>query len=159
MNDVVGERPSFSWPASWVMSAPCVGWLVARDTEGRPQVLVPGHGDAPIVARTIVAAWPQAISEGRVVEVLLVFDRGDPGLPIIVGLVHEAMSTPQAPVGDATSTGQRRVCIEATEELSLKCGQSVLTLRADGRITSRGSEISSRASGSNKIKGASVFIN
>ena len=102
---------------------------------------------------------PQAIADGRVVEVLLIFDRGDPGLPIIVGLVHEVMAAPPVRVGDRSAPEQRRVCIEATEELSLKCGQSVLTLRADGRITSRGSEISSRASGANKIKGASVFIN
>lgn len=159
MDDSVSERPAFGWPASWVMPAPCVGRLVARDAGGRPRVLVPGHGDAPIVARTIVAEWPQAIADGRVVEVLLIFDRGDPGLPIIVGLVHEVMAAPPVRVGDRSAPEQRRVCIEATEELSLKCGQSVLTLRADGRITSRGSEISSRASGANKIKGASVFIN
>ena len=151
MIDVVDERPSMTRSVAWALPAPCVGRLVGRDEAGRPLVLLPGQGEAAVTARSLLAEWPVTAVEGRPIEVLLVFDGGDPARPIIVGLLHATMAPP--------APAPARLSLEAAEELSLKCGQSVLILRADGRITSRGREISSRATGANKIRGSSVFIN
>jgi hypothetical protein len=48
---------------------------------------------------------------------------------------------------------------DAKDEIQLRCGKSSVTLRKDGKIEIKGTQIVSRASGVNRIKGASVAIN
>ncbi|MCC6418741.1 MAG: hypothetical protein IT429_10940, partial [Gemmataceae bacterium] len=48
---------------------------------------------------------------------------------------------------------------DAKEEIVLRCGKSSITLRKDGKVVVLGAEVVSRASGTNKIKGAAVRIN
>jgi hypothetical protein len=49
--------------------------------------------------------------------------------------------------------------IDAKESLTLKCGDAMLKLRADGKVLSKGVEIASVAKGTNRIKGGSVQVN
>jgi hypothetical protein len=49
--------------------------------------------------------------------------------------------------------------IEGRDEVVLRCGQGSITLRADGKIVIKGTQLVSRASDTNKIRGASVQIN
>ena len=53
----------------------------------------------------------------------------------------------------------RSVVIEAKKELTLRCGDSVIQLRRDGKLLVKGVEVVSRAKSTNKIKGGSVQIN
>ena len=49
--------------------------------------------------------------------------------------------------------------IEAEEEMILCCGKSSITLKKNGKIILRGTDLVSRSSGGNKIRGATVKIN
>lgn len=48
---------------------------------------------------------------------------------------------------------------EAEDKVSIQCGKAKITLHADGRITVKGTEILSRATGANRIQGGSVNLN
>jgi hypothetical protein len=54
---------------------------------------------------------------------------------------------------------QARLTLEATEVLTLKCGESTLDLRADGKLMIRGQDVLLRAKGTQRIKAGSVAIN
>jgi hypothetical protein len=49
--------------------------------------------------------------------------------------------------------------IEARENLTLKCGDGSITIRADGKILIKGKDLVSHAQRTNRIKGGSVAIN
>ena len=95
------------------------------------------------------------------------FEHGDPARPIIVGVVQSDATTlcecdcwtPQADNARNAVIDGRRVELKGAEEVTLACGKASITLTKDGRISLRGVEIVSRASGANKIRGASVSIN
>lgn len=53
----------------------------------------------------------------------------------------------------------RHVELEAHETLELRCGKAALLMSADGRITLRGTYITSQASATQRILGGSVSIN
>lgn len=97
-------------------------------------------------------------------QVLLVFENGDPHRPIIIGLLWEQTQTPaefelnNGHFDDIVVDG-RRFVFDAQEEIVLRCGQSSVTLRKDGKIVIRGSDLVSRSTGGNRIKGSTVRIN
>jgi len=49
--------------------------------------------------------------------------------------------------------------IEAKQNLTLKCGDGSITIRADGRILIKGRDLVSHAQRTNRIRGGSVAIN
>ena len=49
--------------------------------------------------------------------------------------------------------------IEATESLTLKCGEACVDLRADGAIMVRGEDVLLRAKGTQRIRAGTVSIN
>jgi hypothetical protein len=51
------------------------------------------------------------------------------------------------------------VVVEAKETLTLKCGESSVDLRKDGKLMIRGKDVLSRAKRSPRIKGGTVGIN
>lgn len=53
----------------------------------------------------------------------------------------------------------KTVSLEAQDEIVLKCGRSSLTLRRNGEVVLRGVRVLSRASQTQRIRGASVQIN
>jgi hypothetical protein len=53
----------------------------------------------------------------------------------------------------------KRVVLSAADEIVLRCGKSSITLTRAGKVVIRGAYLLSRASGVNRIKGASVQIN
>ena len=116
-------------------------------------------------------------------EAALLFNAGDLSKPVIVGIIHcemmEALENKkpahepdeawlnQIPVPDSQAEennlgivvdGKER-CIEAKEALTLKCGKASITLSKDGAIYLRGTYISSRSTGTQRILGGSVQIN
>ena len=129
--------------------SPCVGRVVQVTPNGELLVDYPGNQAGPLRAR-VAASGPLDKPDQ---PVLLVFENGDASLPIIVGAVSDT-------IGDSRLTPARgELKIEAKNELILVCGKSSITLRSDGRVIVKGAEILSRASGTNKIRGASVKIN
>lgn len=75
-----------------------------------------------------------------------------PQLPSLVGQLDETQDV------QVRADGKRTV-IEARHEIELKCGAGSILLKRNGKIIIKGSEVISRASGANKIKGGSVSIN
>jgi hypothetical protein len=93
-------------------------------------------------------------------EVVLIFERGDPRAPIIIGVLdrgkeHSALD--RSPV-DVDADGER-VVVTASKQVVLRCGQASITLTREGKVLIRGTYLSSHSSGVNRIKGGSVEIN
>ena len=141
------HKETTSWQAA---GAPQSGVLLEIGANGSPIVDFSGNELGPIPARTAIAS----ASAGD--TVLLVFDGGDPTRPIIVGIVRDRFekSHPQR-----LKIAAKEIIVEGTEEVSLRCGESSLILRKDGKAILKGREVLSRASRSNRIKGATVQIN
>lgn len=136
-----------------------IGELVGFSGEGaRPLVVYAGQpGGAALVARTV--ADVRGADIGR--EVLLIFEAGDPARPVIVGCLRadEPWPLDEAPAQvEADADGQRLV-VTAKEEIVLRCGQASITLTKAGKVLIRGTYVSSRSSGVNRIKGGSVQLN
>jgi hypothetical protein len=136
--------------------------------DGAPLVDFPGNAAGPLPARSLVALDPDALRDaarsGR--EVALLFDGGDPGRPIIVGVVQSATPALDAvlegtvsEVPEVATVDGRQVVLEGRDEVVLRCGPASITLRRDGRIVLRGAYVETHASGTNRIKGAFVKIN
>ena len=133
------------------------------DDTGAPLVdFVPNGAGSPLAARSTVALNEAHV--GR--EVALLFERGDPRSPIVMGLMWDGGQAAAA----ATETGVEeqdvhvqadgeRVTITAEKEIVLRCGKASLTLTRAGKVLIRGTYLLSRSSGVNRIKGGSVQIN
>lgn len=145
-----------------------VGRIVRLTEDGRAVVDFSGNPIGPIEARSVVQTHPEGNEIGNVeIPVLLFFENGDETLPIIVGVIRNTLHQNNLPrevtlyvnqPKDALLDGKKMV-FEAKEEIELRCGQSSVMLRKDGKVIIKGKEIISRASGTNKIRGASVKIN
>jgi hypothetical protein len=146
----------------------CVGQIVQVTADGQALVDFPGNLGGPIVARSVVEIPPRSFDDlHHGIPVLLVFENGDLTLPIILGVVrdtlypsgsHEEVTLSAKKPGDVIVDGKKRV-FEAKEEIVLRCGKSSITLRKDGKIVVKGTQLISRSSGTNKIKGSTVSVN
>jgi Domain of unknown function (DUF6484) len=145
-----------------------VGEIVQITKKGYALIDYPGNPMGPLVARSIISAPPKQTNEGDAcAPVLLVFENGDPSLPIIVGVIHDRLCPPTAQEGISLSAQRprdirvdgRKLVFDAKEEIVLRCGKGSITLKADGKVVVKGTQLVSRSAGPNKIKGASVSIN
>lgn len=151
---------------------PWVGWLT-KSPPGSLLIDFEGNRLGPLPARSTVPLTPEQLQQAIDSRqgVVLMFEKGDPSLPLIMGLVQAVSATPlvdailenlpasAAPI-EATVDGKPRVLeIEGQDEIVLRCGQASITLRRNGKILIRGVQVETRASGTNRIKGGSVQIN
>ena len=51
------------------------------------------------------------------------------------------------------------MALQASESLSLTCGQASIELRADGKVLIRGDDVLLRAKGTQRIRAGTVSIN
>jgi Domain of unknown function (DUF6484) len=146
--------------------AVCIGRIVEITADGRVLVDFPeNRGRRPVESRFVaLASSPLDDRSLAGTSVLIVFEDANPRLPIILGPVSERISAgAQAPgrraiVKQSEPDGSSAI-LEAKEEVLLRCGESSLSMRKDGKIVLKGRTIVSRASRANKIRGASVAIN
>lgn len=146
-----------------------IGEIVKIDAEGRAHVRVAGS-DESILARSVLDAGARiGDSPEQLIgaPVLLLFENGDPALPIIVGLIRDTLR-PDPSVAefklDASKSRDvlvdgRRLVLDAQQEILLRCGKSTILLQRDGKVLVRGAHLVSRSSGPNKIKGGSISLN
>jgi hypothetical protein len=148
------------------------GHLAGLDATGVPLVDFPGNTASPIPARMATVLDAKALQEAvaRRQKVVLLFENGNPGLPFIMGLIHEPSATPlldallERPPETALRPTEahvdgKRVVIEGQDEIVLKCGEASITLRRNGKVIVKGTHLESRATGTHRIKGGSVEIN
>lgn len=148
-----------------------VGWVAGEADGGALLVDFMGNRRGPLPARTSLmldtATRMQAVAQRQ--QAILLFENGDPALPLLIGLLQAPSATPLTdallsealPAGvprEARVDGQR-VVIEGREELVLRCGKATLTLRRDGQVLLRGVNIRTEADEVQRIKGGKVQIN
>jgi hypothetical protein len=137
-----------------------VGTLVGFTSSGEAVVDYPGNpAAASLEARSTVA-----LSEAdRGHEVALLFERGDPQRPLVMGRMHRPAPVAEvAPTasGEASVTRDgERLVFSAEREIVLQCGKASITLTKAGKILIKGAYLLTRSSGVNRIQGGSVQIN
>jgi hypothetical protein len=127
-------------------SRACAGRVARIEANGSVLVDFRGNERGPIRARVATSET----LDGKDEPVLLLFENGDWGLPVIVGVLRDGVRRREP---------KRTLAFEAADEITIACGKSSITLRRDGRVVIKGTELVSRASGTNKIRGAAVKIN
>jgi hypothetical protein len=150
-----------------------MGRLLEGSRPGALKVDFTGNQAGPLRARTTVpldaATIARAVAAKR--GVLLLFENGDPALPLVVGLVEESTggallgelltrpsAAPARTPAEARLDG-KRVVLEGKDEVVLRCGEASVTLRRDGKVIVRGTYVETQAKGINRIKGGAVKIN
>lgn len=130
-------RPADALPATMAATLEEVladGTLVVRDADGA--VL---HCDCLDTLGT--AAPPLAAGDQLLVHALAA-----PHRPVVIGRIGRCLRPAQAR-------------IEASESVSIKCGEASLDLRADGKVVIRGDDVLVRAKGTKRIRAGAVSIN
>jgi hypothetical protein len=148
------------------------GWLVGIDASGRPLVDFEGSLAGPVAAQLATALEARALQEAaaRRQKVVLLFENGDARRPFLMALIQEPSPTPlldelltnptpapRRPV-EAWVDGQR-VTIEGQDEVVIRCGAASITLRRNGKVVIKGTQLETSATGTHRIKGGSVEIN
>jgi len=130
------------------------GRLDALDADGCITLSVASLRLERLMTRSsLVTLTPEHI--GRAIAVG--FEGGDATRPIVLGvMLDESVSRPSST--EAVIDGER-VVLQAEHEIELRCGDAAIVLSADGRITLRGTYITSHASATQRILGGSVNVN
>ncbi|RPI72407.1 MAG: hypothetical protein EHM45_22290 [Desulfobacteraceae bacterium] len=143
-----------------------IGRIVKTVNQRRLLVDFPGNSGDPVPARMTRSFKSKTNQADTLVDrqVLLVLENNDPALPIIIDMIYslvdeitEASLDTQKPQ-EALIDG-KRIILEAEEEIVLRCGQASILLKKDGQIVIRGTNLLSRSSGPNKVKGATIAFN
>ncbi|RWC35237.1 MAG: hypothetical protein EOS70_09165 [Mesorhizobium sp.] len=130
-----------------------IGIFLGLDDAASPLVVFPGNPEeTALPARSLTGLTSDMVGS----EVALLFQDGDPAKPLIVGRIVEPERktiTPQV-VRDG-----ERVRIIGEERIELRCGKATILMEKDGRITIRGTYVTSQASATNRLRGGSVDLN
>lgn len=151
------DRAAAIEPAALPATGVTTGTLIGFDVDGVALVDLPTGSDVcPQRARSCVDLT--RAHSGK--EVVLVFEDGDRQRALIIGIVRGHVTRPVV-TDDAASVSfdSDHLMLMGSESVTLRCGAASITLQADGRITIRGAELESRASGLHRIQGGSVRIN
>jgi hypothetical protein len=148
-----------------VISGHLVGSIIGESVDG-PLVDYPANPHGPLLARSTVQLSTQLTESIVGLDVLLVFEGERSDKPIVVGVLRDRATREQA-LADAPADKEplealvdgKRVVIDASDEIVLRCGKASITLRRNGRVVIRGTYVETRAEGVNRVKGGSVQIN
>ena len=136
-----------------------LGKLLALTDDG-PKVTYPS---CP-TTNGLVARCAAQLTEGHVGgRVALLFENGDPALPMVVGPIHNDQADGElvhpALKGLTIRETDDRIEIQCRKAIGLKVGKSTIIITPAGRIIVRGRHVLNHASAVNRIRGASVKIN
>lgn len=121
--------------------------------DGQAQVRVPGD------TRVLAAESVIELSEADLGEtVILGFIGGQVDDPVILGRTHRPRREATSPPVELELDGHH-VQLSAMRELSLRCGSASITMTADGRVTIKGRQITSQATGAHRIRGGTIKLN
>ena len=130
-----------------------IGVLMGFAADGAPVVVFPGNtSEVAVPARTTAALTQEDV--GR--EVALLFEAGDPNLPLVVGRL---IRPEPAAVTVARDGAEEVLELAAGREIVLRCGKASITLTRAGKVLIRGEYISSRSTGVNRLWGGSIQLN
>jgi hypothetical protein len=136
-----------------------IGALIAFTDDGMtPLVIYDGQPSSAAVRARATIDLHAAHVGGQVV---LVFERGDPLRPLIVGRLGTQEGNSAGLPSDhveVEADGQRLV-VSAKEELVVRCGKASITLTRAGKVLINGTYVSNRSSGVLRLNGGSVQIN
>jgi hypothetical protein len=129
-----------------------IGLLIGFE-DGAPLVVFVGNPrETAVAARSLTELDPSVVGS----ELALLFEGGDPMRPLVVGRIIDP--SPKSKELEVIRDG-KRVVITAEERIELRCGLASIILEKDGRVTIRGSQLTSQASGTNRIRGGAVHLN
>ncbi len=142
---------------------PRVGRFSSIENNGKIYIDFEGNTGGPVLAKSCV----KVSQKDKEKNLFLMFEMNDPAHPVIVGLFEERhafdvhkheLNVSREKIKNIEIDGERFI-FNAKKEIVLQCGKGSITIRKDGKIIIKGSNLLSRASGQNKIKGGSVAIN
>ncbi|WNZ64187.1 DUF6484 domain-containing protein [Myxococcus sp. MxC21-1] len=152
-----------------------LGWLTGVDDNGRFLVDFGGNTEGPLPAKRTINLTSEAVRAAVATRqfAVLLFEDGDPRLPLVIGLEQGHSSTPlldvmldtvgiepePVPAPTEARVDGQRVEIEGKDEIVLRCGQASITMRSNGKVVIRGVYVETQSSGVNRIKGGSVQVN
>lgn len=90
-------------------------------------------------------------------QVTLQFVDGDVMQPVVAGIVWDGQASTSTTVD--LSVDSDKLTLSAKREIVLKCGKASITLKRNGTIVVHGTNLESRASGVNKIRGRAIQLN
>lgn len=129
-----------------------IGLLIGFE-DGAPLVVFVGNpNDTAIAARSLTELDISAVGS----ELALLFECGDPMRPLVVGRIVDPARRKQEL--EVIRDGNR-IVITGEERIELRCGLASIILEKDGRVTIRGSQVTSQASGTNSVRGGAVHLN
>ena len=125
-----------------------------------------GNGPREILLATTLVELAEAEldrAEAERREVFVTFEDGDRRRPVILGLIAPVPGHPRPvatePVPGEILLADDTVIVRGRDAIELRCGEASITLRKDGHILVRGTNLVSRASEQNHIVGGSVHFN
>jgi len=131
----------------------CLGRIMA--IEGPDCVLVAVAGRAePVRARPMTSITAGDVDS----EAVIAFDLGDIDRPVVIGILSAS------PFGLADRPAELiikrdRLSFEGLREVVIRCGSASITLTDSGKVLIKGDYVSSRATGTHRVRGGSVQIN
>jgi hypothetical protein len=146
-----------------------IGWLAGVEETGFPLVDYQDNAKGPLPARYTISpgsgGWKAAWSANS--HVVLIFELGDPVRPIIIGVMRSPLEEVIEEMQlDAVGMekldvklDRKQLILDATDQIVLRCGKGSIAIHRDGKIIIKGTQLVSRSSGVNKIKGSAVKIN
>lgn len=130
-----------------------IGVLLDVPRADAPMVAFPGcPGETGLAARTTTLLSREDIGA----QVALMFEAGDLSRPLVIGRIQRL---PQTTAPAVAYLDGERLEFSAEREIVLRCGKASITLTREGKVLIRGTYLSNRSSGVNRIKGGSVQIN
>ena len=134
-----------------------IGLLMGFDEASAPLVVYPGNpSDAAVPARATARLWPADVG----CEVALLFEDGDPARPLVIGRIMKGADPVRTRLRELQiQIADERLELTARREVVIRCGKASITLTPAGKVLIRGTYISSRSLGANRIKGGSVQLN
>jgi hypothetical protein len=137
------------------------GVLCGFDETGEPLVDFPANASRDPVPAISTVLLGEADKRR---EVILLFEDGNLARPIIVGVrqspvAQQAAQDFKAQQPLTIEVDGERLVYTGQKEIVLRCGKASIQLLSDGSVRIRGTNVLSRASATNRIRGGNVQIN